>query len=302
VFPALIWVAIRFRQNGATAGTLIVWISAIVATALGHGPFANGSLSESLLPLQMFMAVVAIATLFRAATVCERDTAIRARDEFLAIASHELRTPLTTIGLTVSSLREKADTLPPDKLRKRLELLDRQSERVSVLVGNLLDVSRIMSAQFDLATELVRVDEVIHEVVARVRDQATAAGSELVVAVDEAPPITSDRMRVEQIVTNLVGNALKFGAGKPIEIGLRETPSSLVLTVRDHGVGIASRDHARIFQRFERVDTKRGKGLGLGLWIVRQIVVAMGGTITVTSELGKGAELTVTLPKTHAKS
>ncbi len=306
VFPPLIWAAIRFRQRGAVSGTLIVWIASIVATILAHGPFASGALSQSLLPLQLFTAVVATSTLFLGAAVSERDTAIEARDQFLAIASHELRTPLTTLTIQITNMREKLgkDALPPDKLLARLAVLDRQGDRLNTLVTNLLDTTRVISGQFDLVSEAVVPDEVVDEVVARCRDQAATARTPISVELAGSQPIKADRMRFEQVVTNLVGNALKFGAGKPIEIRSSETASAYVLRVRDHGVGIDRRDHERIFRRFERVSGSRDKGLGLGLWISREIVNAMGGTIEVDSELGNGAELVVTLPRagTSARS
>src|SRR5262249_49455976 len=107
-----------------------------------------------------------------------------------------------------------------------------------------------------------------------------------------------DRLRLEQIVTNLLSNAIKFGAGKPIEVKLENRADVVLLSVRDHGIGISADDQTRIFQRFERaVPQKSVGGFGLGLWIVRQIATAMSGTIGVTSEPGKGATFTLVLPK-----
>jgi len=305
VFPAVMWAAIRFRQRGATTGALVVWTVTIVATVAGHGPFAAPKLSESLLPLQLFMAVVSLATLFLGAAVCERDGAVRARDEFLAVASHELRTPLAALTLQIASLQAQAgaNTLSPDKLRTKLDVLERQGDRMTSLAESMLDVSRIMAGQFELANEQVDITAVICEAVARFRDQATHAGCELILDIRELAPITGDRMRIDQIATNLLSNAIRFGRGKPIEVQLTEAPTAIVLRVRDHGVGIARGDQARIFEKFERAGTRRpSSGLGLGLWIVRQILTPMGGSIQLASELGEGAMFTVTIPKSGTRA
>lgn len=299
VFPVLMWAALRFRQLGATTGALIVWIVAIVVTALGVGPTA--SLSASLLPLQLFMAVVAIAMLFLGTAVSERDRAIRARDEFLTVASHELRTPLAVLELQITNLREltRMGALPEATLLTKLEVLERQGHRMNALVGNLLDVPRLLAGRFALETEPLDVAAVVGDVAERFRGQAAKLGCELNIEIAAIPPITGDRMRIEQITTNLLGNALRFGPGKPIELSLTAPPSGLVLKVRDHGIGIASNDHARVFERFGHAGGgRRSGGLGLGLWIVHQIVTAMGGTVQVDSAPGEGAEFTVTLPRT----
>jgi signal transduction histidine kinase len=229
--------------------------------------------------------------------------ALQARDMFIGVASHELRTPLTSLRLRVESVRQTLagveGTLPfVDKIQKHLSVVERQTDRLTHLVESLLDVTRAMSGRFDLAPETCDLAELILDTVSRLREQAAGSGNELIVAVD-APCVGSwDRMRIDQVITNLLTNALKYGPGKPIRIGLVCAPATVQLTVRDQGMGIDKKDQARIFERFEQGSFPRPfGGLGLGLWIVRQIVSAMRGSISVASELGAGAKFTVILPR-----
>jgi integral membrane sensor domain MASE1 len=196
-FPVLAWASLRYRQRGGTTATLIVWIVSIIASVQNLEPVAR--LSEGLLPLQLFMAVVALTTLFLGAAVRERDhaeQAIRARDVFLAVASHELRTPLTSLELQATTLRESLELnpVPPENLLAKLRLIERQGERLAALVEDMLDVSRVMAGHFRLVSEPLDVGEIVREVAARFRNQAANAGCELIVEIDEASPAHGDRL------------------------------------------------------------------------------------------------------------
>jgi signal transduction histidine kinase len=227
--------------------------------------------------------------------------AVRARDEFLSVASHELRTPLTSLELQVATLERAAvngHSVPAEKFSVKLEAITRQLGRLTRLVENLLDVSRVSSGRLALEVETVDLGQVVHDVVARFRDQLIRADCQLSVDVEERCDGQWDRMRLEQMVTNLLSNAIKYGPGKPIEIRLKSHGDSCELIVQDAGIGIAVEDQVRIFERFERAGSHRQfGGLGLGLWIVNQIVQAMGGNISVTSHLGAGSQFAVSLPR-----
>ncbi|MBN1206716.1 MAG: CHASE domain-containing protein [Myxococcaceae bacterium] len=228
--------------------------------------------------------------------------AVQARDEFLSVASHELKTPLTPLSLKLQTLAREAAAQPDSpfalKVRAHVEAGRKQLKRLSDLIGDLLDVSRISSGQMKLYWEPVDFAAVVREVAARLEPEAAKAQSLLTVEVPEAVPGSSDRMRLEQIVENLLTNAIKYGAGKPIQVRLEARSERVTLTVKDQGIGIAPEDQARIFERFERAVSGRNYGgLGLGLYITRTIVEALGGTLRVQSQLDQGACFTVELPR-----
>jgi signal transduction histidine kinase len=227
--------------------------------------------------------------------------AVRVRDQFLAIASHELRTPLTSLRLEVQGLLRASDTgraAPLPALRGRLQRLDRLVERQAKLIQDLLDVSRFVEGRLDLRLEEVDLASVAREVVERFHEELARSKYELTLRA--AGPVVGrwDATRLDQIVTNLLSNAMKYGRGKPIEVAVEGRPKSALLTVRDHGIGIRTEDQQRIFERFGRAVSERSYGgFGLGLWLTRQIVEALGGRIAVASRPNEGALFTVELPR-----
>lgn len=231
----------------------------------------------------------------------EAEHAARVRDVFLSVASHELRTPLSTLRLQLDGLKRLITTqatVPRERLETRLRVLDRQLTRLEALVQELLDVSRIGADRMLFDLEPVDLAQVAREVVTRFADVAMAASSQL--TLDAPSPVIGrwDRGRLDQVVANLLSNALKFGAGKSVEVVVDGDAEHGRLRVRDHGLGIAPEEQHRIFQRFERIASDRQYGgLGLGLWIVQYIVSRLGGTVTVQSTLGTGALFTVELPR-----
>jgi signal transduction histidine kinase len=226
--------------------------------------------------------------------------AVQARDDFLAVAAHELRTPLTSLKLQVDGLVRPGPSRSDDQgsAGKRLAVVDRQVQRLAALVERLLDVSRLRSGAFDLELESVDLALVVATVLERLSPQLSSAGCQVNLRGELSSLGHWDRLRLEQVVSNLVANASKYGAGAPIEIELGGDDAQAQLHVRDRGIGISPADQERIFLRFERAASPRQYGgLGLGLWIAGQLVGAMGGRITVVSTPGQGAQFTVTLPR-----
>ncbi|HEY4395240.1 MAG TPA: PAS domain-containing sensor histidine kinase [Polyangia bacterium] len=226
--------------------------------------------------------------------------AVIVRDDFLSVASHELRTPLTALKLEVSNLLRLA-RLDPGAERARLiakvERIDAQATRLRALIDDLLDVSRLAAGHLELHVEPIDLAALTGEVGARFVDEAARLGSTLVIDARERAIGHWDRERLEQVVSNLLSNAVKYGDGKPIDVTVRAEDGRVRLEVRDRGLGIAALDQQRIFGRFERAASSGNfGGIGLGLWIVKQIVEVFSGTIRVESALGAGSVFTVELP------
>jgi len=225
---------------------------------------------------------------------------VRERDEFLSIASHELRTPVAALQLQLQMLQRAAHRSMeelPRALEGKLDALERQTRRIGVLVGELLDVSRMRLGRLELALEPADLSEIARDTVLHLRDEIERSGSRLLL--DLAPtPGRFDRSRIEQVITNLLTNASKFGQKKPITLHVAPDGERARLRVTDRGIGISSEDQARVFERFERaVTSQHFGGLGLGLYIARQIVEAHGGEIRVESVPGAATSFVVLLPR-----
>ncbi|HXH29267.1 MAG TPA: PAS domain-containing sensor histidine kinase [Bacteriovoracaceae bacterium] len=228
--------------------------------------------------------------------------AIRARDEFMSIASHELKTPLTSLKLQLQ-LRgrnlSKGDFsgFTPEKITKMVEADNRQIDRISRLIDDMLDVSRINTGKLTMEFERFDLCSLAEEVLSRYRDQFDSLG--LKVSLVCCDPVEGywDRFRIEQAIANLLMNAMKYGGGNPVEISVGLKSGRAILMVRDQGIGIAKENMERIFKRFERaVAPSEISGLGLGLYITKQILELHGGGIRVESESGKGSTFIIELP------
>jgi signal transduction histidine kinase len=224
--------------------------------------------------------------------------AIRARDEFLSVASHELKTPLTSLQLQLEVMsRELERSDGAKKLRDRMGVMERQTKRLSMLVGRLLDVSNVKPGHLELQFEEVELTQLVTDLCHRMRDDFERAGCRVLLTLPTKVTGRWDQSRIEQVVTNLLTNAIKYGRGTPIRVAVQAFPSHAQLIVQDEGPGVAPEHHQRVFERFERLASRNVSGLGLGLYIARQVVEAHGGFIRLESVPGCGARFVVTLPR-----
>jgi PAS domain S-box-containing protein len=229
----------------------------------------------------------------------ERERALATREEFLSIASHELNSPLTSLKLQLQEVQRltAGGALPSrERLERMLSVADRQVNRLTRLVFDVLDVTRFTTGQLQLELEPVDLADVAREAIERLADQVTLQRCRIDLSAPAPVEGRWDRLRLEQVTANLLSNALKYGAGNPITIGVERAGDRARLTMQDRGPGIPPEAQARIFERFERAEQRRTGGLGLGLYIVRQLVTAHGGEVRVDSTPGHGATFTVELP------
>jgi signal transduction histidine kinase len=234
--------------------------------------------------------------------VAELTEAVTARDTFIAVAAHELRNPMTPIlgQLELLLAAVKAGRYEPEQLARRLERVQYSVRRYLKRAAVLLDVSKITSGKLQLEPETIDLAGLLRDVADEYADAARWAGVPIHLDVPASLPGTWDRLAVEQVVDNLVSNALKYGNRSPVEIAAEARAGTVYIRVRDHGEGIPAAARKRVFQRFERAvgRSDRRSGFGVGLWVVCNLVEAMNGSIAVSDAPGGGALFTVTLPAT----
>jgi PAS domain S-box-containing protein len=234
------------------------------------------------------------ATLYR-----EAQEAVRLRDEFLSVASHELKTPLTPLVLRLERLDRDWETLAAGRAaaREQVQLALGQAHKVAGIIEGLLEVSHVTLGRLNLELSPVDLVPVVEEVMSGFSTQAKRMGCVLSHQLPKHLWGRWDRSRLEQVVTHLLSNAVKYGAGRPVRVELEEQDRQACLSVIDHGIGMAPQDRTRVFERFGRAVSERHYGgLGLGLFLTQQIVEALGGRVDVASELGRGSTFMVRLP------
>jgi PAS domain S-box-containing protein len=264
------------------------------------GAVADG---ESVVGFTLDVTSIREAEHVRARSAHELEDSLRARDDFLALLAHELRNPLTPLTMQLTSLRAVAatakDPLDPRWVDRHLATAQRAAVRLGRLVESLLDVSRATVGGFPLEREKVDLIALAKEVAERSRDDLERVHCSLTVNGNGYESIEGlwDRMVLERVLLHLLANAMKYGPRKPIEITVGSDGDFAVLTVRDHGIGIPEGEQRRIFDRFARVaPIQNYGGFGLGLWLVRRLAEAHGGSVEARQPDGEGAEISVRLP------
>jgi len=236
------------------------------------------------------------------ATQSELEHAVRMRDDFMSIVSHEVRTPLNGLILETQLrklhlARDNADAFTLDKMRKMVERDERQIQSLIRLIEDMLDVSRIRTGKLSIRPVQFDLAQLVRNLVDNFAPQVAAAECTITLVAPEPVIGTWDEFRIEQVISNLLSNALRYGGKGPVDVSVFARNGQACVQVRDHGIGISKENQTRIFQQFERVSaTHVVAGLGLGLFISEQIVVAHGGQIRVESALGEGASFQVSLP------
>src|SRR4051812_19944222 len=231
----------------------------------------------------------------------ELTAAVAARDTFISLAAHELRNPMTPmigqIDLLLRGLR--AGRYSPEQIEQRLERVQLVISRYLKRAATLLDVSRITTGKLILAPSPFDLSDLVRETVEAFAAAARHAGAQIDIDAPASLPGTWDRLAMEQIIDNLVSNAIKYGAHRPVVICAEDHGDNVCIRVRDHGPGIPADARSRIFGRFERAvgPEERRSGFGVGLWVVGQLVNAMGGTIRVDDAQGGGSVFIVNLPR-----
>ncbi|MND83219.1 Signal transduction histidine-protein kinase BarA [compost metagenome] len=235
-------------------------------------------------------------------TQLELEQAVRMRDDFMSIVAHEVRTPLNGLILETQLrkmhlARNNAAAFTPDKMHAMVDRDERQINSLIRLIEDMLDVSRIRTGKLSIRPSQFDLGQLVGGLIENFEAQAAAAESRI--EFEAGVPLAGvwDEFRIEQVVANLLTNALRYGAKSPVQVRTFEQGGMACVEVRDHGIGISEHNQQRIFQQFERVASSQSSaGLGLGLYISEQIVLAHGGGISVHSVEGEGATFTVCLP------
>jgi signal transduction histidine kinase len=220
------------------------------------------------------------------------------KDDFVNMASHELKTPLTSMKLYINSLLNRIKKNNDDKSQKILSSIKLQTDRLQALVNDLLDVSRLQTGKLSFNTENFNINSLIKETIEHI--QETAKDRKIIYTNQPPIRVTADKFRIYQVLTNLLTNAVKYSQeGKKIEVSVRRTAGNIIVSVRDYGIGIAKDEQAKIFNRLYQVigDTEKTfPGLGMGLFISKEIIRRHKGKIWVESEKGKGSTFYFSLP------
>jgi signal transduction histidine kinase len=316
VFPLLMWAAIRFGIRGSVTAALIVMIVAVIQTATGHGPFSGPELHESLYDLQVFMGITGATFLMLGASVSERaraatelgaaretaESANRAKAGFLAAVSHELRTPLNAITGYVDLLTLEVHGPLTEKQRTALGRIADSQRHLLRLIDDVLGYAQVEAGRLSLTLEPVIVADVVASVEPLAETEMTRKG--LTLRIEHCDPslaVHADGDKLRQVLLNLVMNSAKFtNPPGTVTLSAQCDGNRVFMCVADTGIGIPANHLPNVFNPFYQVEqgaTRRYPGVGLGLSIVRELVAAMDGDVSIDSEAGRGTRVTVSLEK-----
>ena len=316
LFPLMIWVTLRFDTLGVVTVNTVVMIMVLIGRVNGVLPTGTGTVEDRMFIHQLIALSLGVMGQILAAAVREKEEALTerkaiekslheaiiARDEFMSIASHELKTPLTSLSLNIQMVKQKinvdTNTAPPlEKIAKIFDVSKRQIDRLSGLVEDLMDASRIRTGKFNINPEQVNLSEIVTEMTDRLTNEFAKAKILCTTDIDKDILGNFDPLRLEQVIDNLLTNAIKYAPENPLKVTLKKYETFVQLTVEDQGRGIPLEKQAKIFERFERATPSMNiSGLGLGLFIAKEIVEGHAGKIRLESTPGKGSTFIVDLP------
>jgi signal transduction histidine kinase len=321
LFPPLIWAALRFGIRGSVTSANVAAAIAIVFTAFGRGPFVKADLHQNLLALQTFIAICGATFLLLGASIAEREkatmelekarenaeTANRAKSGFLAVISHELRTPLNAIMGYVELLLLELNGPLTEGQRGILDRIRQSQRHLLALIEDVLGFAQVEAGRLSFTLQPVIVRDTLDAIEPIIAHESEKKG--ITLSLQETDPgfvAYADPDKLRQVVLNLVTNAIKFTPeGGSIAVTTDHAADKVVIKVSDTGIGISSENLKHVFDPFFQVDqggTRRYPGVGLGLSIVRDAVLAMNGDVDIESELGKGTTVSIRLPSADSRA
>lgn len=308
IFPSLIWAAIRFGPAGATAAIVAISCIAVGGTVQGVGPFVGRTLDESLVLLQLFMAVVVLITLILAATTRALRKAneellrlSEIKSEFTSMVSHELRTPLSSIKEGIGLVLDGIDGPVTEGQKETLGIAKNNVDRLARLINNVLDYSKLESGKMEMIFEKTDMRSVVQETYELMKLAVHSKGIDFQKEVPEEPVVcVCDQDKMKQVLINLIDNSVKFtNENGRIDFRLGRLEGGIRIEVKDTGIGIKKEDQERIFEMFGQVSSRgrrKRHGSGIGLAVCKLIVDQHKGTIEVTSRPGEGSTFAVIFP------
>ncbi|HSW97886.1 MAG TPA: MASE1 domain-containing protein [Candidatus Saccharimonadales bacterium] len=298
VYPPIIWAALRFGQREVSAILLIFSGLAIWDTMLGYGPFVTKNVSLSLLYLQIFMIITSVTSMILAVVVAERRRLEERKDDFISMASHELRNPVTSIKLYSQIVKTKLNEKKVTAANNYMKKLDDQLYKITALVMDLLDISRMQSGKIQIEKKLFDINKLIAEAVDSL--QRTTKKHKILVKGKIRKEIFGDRERIYQVLVNLINNAIKYSPeGGKIIIHCKNIPDYIQISVEDSGIGIDKNHLQRIFEKLYRVPNNQMNGvpgLGIGLYVSSEIITMHNGKIWADNKRKKGSIFHFILP------